>query len=157
LLEARGVEQDTFRAEAVSGAGAKEVGVAGSLAVNVVHNTTEATLDATARLTYGLGAVTLTAQEASQGTATARPTEDGTTGSEVGVGASVAVHVAHNTTRAEVESGARLIGPATPNLRLNRVNLSAASTDAVDTLALGGTGATQAGNVAVTPVVAVTV
>src|SRR6185436_15598219 len=80
---------NAFSANATSGAGAKDVGVAGALGLLVVRNETEAVLQAGARVTLNGGALRLLAGNASTHTAGSRPREGGASGSDAGIGASV--------------------------------------------------------------------
>ena len=147
----------TFSAEAKSGAGASNVGVAGALAVGVLGTKTAATLqgdkDASglgAKVAGAGGTVTVEAENRTSSTVSAaadvKPGSDKAS-SKVGVGASVGVNVSLNTTTAEVEDMARLTGAGA-------VGINAAAEHAVSTTAQGGS---AGASVAVTPVVAVSI
>ena len=71
---------DTLGAKATSGAGATDVGVAGSLAINVVSDTTAVTIATGASATVTpSGPVSLTAQNTTADSADAEPTGEGAT------------------------------------------------------------------------------
>ncbi|MCK9231126.1 MAG: hypothetical protein M0P18_10660, partial [Syntrophales bacterium] len=131
-----------FRAEAESGAGASKVGVAGSLALNIITNHTEALIKSGAKVAAGNGDIMLNAVNIQGNAATAAAK---VSGGDVGVGASVALNVLPvNITRAEIEDTAILTGG-------NNLTLSASSDHAVLTTAKAG----AAGGTAISPVVAV--
>jgi hypothetical protein len=97
---------NAFGAEAYSGAGTTGVGVAGALALNAVtSNQDKAALVPGANAALG-GTMTLQATNSSQNTATASGLGLGW----LGIGASVAMNVADNRSRAAVESGATVSG-----------------------------------------------
>ncbi|NER24473.1 MAG: DUF4347 domain-containing protein [Symploca sp. SIO1C2] len=98
-----------FSTEAISGAGDTNVGVAGSLALNLVNNNqSQALLKDGVTLNEDGANINLTAENKAIYTAKALPKPEDNNSSKVGVGASVAVNVANNQTRAEVEDGANL-------------------------------------------------
>ncbi len=145
MTDVSGDTTQTFKAEATSGAGATDTGVAGSLAINIVNNTSEAIIESGTSVTVNGGDIQLTAVNQSEHTVNAKPTTaGGATGSDVGVGASVALSITENTTRAEIEDTVQLHG--TPdNLSLtataNHTLATAASTGAESQ---GGTGVSAA-------------
>jgi hypothetical protein len=101
----------TYAATATSGGGGTEVGVAGSLALNVALIDTHAELQADSSLNAGGGDVTLTGTAVTSSTVTAVPTEaGGATGSDIGVGASIGINVVQMDTTALVGDGAALRG-----------------------------------------------
>ncbi len=123
-----------FTAEAYSGAGATDVGVAGALAINqVTTNHSNASIKAGSTLNANGATVTSNAENHTQNTAIARPqtNENGGQASDVGVGASVAVNVSKSSTRAEVEDNATLQA-------VNSLNLDADSQQTVTTSAQAG-------------------
>ena len=111
----------TFRAEAVSGASGGEVGVAGSLAVQYASTNTQAVigLDHDAKsspngavsLTLGGEDVIIKAQNLTETTVSAKPAGIAS-GSDTGVGASVAVNISLNHTEAQIENGETFSGSA---------------------------------------------
>jgi hypothetical protein len=116
------VRADTYLAKATSGAGASKVGVAGALALNLVDTESAARLAGSAGVAVtGGGAVTLTADNRSGVTATALPTEAGTSGSKVGVGVSAAINVVANRAIAELGDNAALTGTGARTLSANGV------------------------------------
>lgn len=99
---------NTIAAEAKSGAGASNVGIAASLALNLSDTSSKALIKSGAGVDAG-GAVTLTAEDDSKNTATAAPTTDGgATGGKVGIGASVALNLITSVSQAQVASNAGL-------------------------------------------------
>jgi len=146
-------ESNDFGAEAISGAGASEVGVAGALAVNVGVATNAAYLEGdedqdgqTAQIDAGDDDVTITAQGAS--TSDVKATADvSADGGKAGVGVSLGLNVMVNTTTAEVQDRVELTGVDDLSLE--------ASADHEDHLTVKG-GAAGA-KVSVTPVVGVNV
>ncbi|MFA5028798.1 MAG: hypothetical protein WC713_13085, partial [Candidatus Methylomirabilota bacterium] len=132
----------SFRADAQSGAGASKVGVAGSLAINIVTNHTEALIQSGATVAAGSGDVVLRAVNTENDSAKAASK---VSGGDVGVGASIALNVlAVNVTRAEIEDTAVLTGG-------NDLTLTADSHHSVWTTVKAG----AAGGTAVSPAVAV--
>jgi filamentous hemagglutinin family protein len=141
---------------AISGAGASNVGVAGALGTNVLVNTTRAILQgdkdnsgAGAAIDTGGGDVLVQAANVSESRVTSGASvkpASGATPASVGVGASVGVNVAVNTTLSEIEDGARISGA-------HDLELMATGNHTANTSVTGGA---AGGNVAVTPVVAVT-
>ncbi len=99
----------SFDTKAVSGAGASNVGIAGSLAVNAVDSATGAALGSAAVVTLagGSGNVALVATNNTASNASAKPGGP-VTGDKVGIGASVAVNVVGTRTTAELANGAQL-------------------------------------------------
>jgi filamentous hemagglutinin family protein len=148
-----------FGADAKSGAGANNVGVAGALAVNTVVNTTVATIEGdkdssgaganvNATTAGGAGDVLVEAQSATKSTvasgADVKMEGDKAT---VGVGASVGLNVAVNTTVAEIADAAVLSGG-------NDLELNAKADHVMSTTVTGGAAGAK---VAITPVAAVSI
>ena len=143
--------QHSFSASSLSGAGGGNIGVAGSLAVNVGGSNTTAGLNDTARLNMvGDGAVKLEARSSSDNKAEAKPKDAGAAGSKTGFGASVAINVVDETTQALAEGQPSCRAPATSRSAAN-------SKSAITTEAEGGAEAKGKDGTSVTPVVAVTV
>jgi len=139
-------ETSEFNADATSGAGASGVGVAGALALNVGNASSEAVIASAATVTVTDTAdVIINAENNSASTVKAKSIQEGED-AKVGVGASVALNIAVNDTRAEIENDAEVTGA-------NSISLSASSESAATTEAEAG----SAGGVAVSPVVALTV
>ena len=142
-------------AEAKSGAGAGNVGVAGSLAANVVVNTTVASIEGdengngtVTSVAAGSGDVLVEAGNASSSTVSTSADVKGTDDSaKVGVGASVGVNVAVNTTVSEIGDGAILTGG-------RDLDLKATADHAMNTSVAGGAAGAK---VSVTPVAAVSI
>ncbi|MDE1954408.1 MAG: leukotoxin LktA family filamentous adhesin, partial [Betaproteobacteria bacterium] len=89
-----GVAGNAFSAQAVSGAGASNVGVAGSLATDLLDSEAEARVKSgTLSLTGGSGAVQLSSDDLSSSTVAALPEGAGASGGKVGVGASVGLNI----------------------------------------------------------------
>lgn len=134
-----------FETMAVSGAGAADVGAAGSFALNVVDVDTAALLGGSATVDAGGGSVLLQADSAVVSSASATPADGGATGETVGIGASVAINVGSASTRAELGNGAALDGA-------DDVSLLASGEYETSSEAEAG----SEGGVGLTPVVAVT-
>ena len=139
--------EDLYSAQATSGAGASKVGLAGSLAVNVIHSDSSATVTGAADVTIGGGAVNLGAADLMSADATASPTGKGASGGKLGVGASVALNTITENSQASIDDGATLNGT------LGSLNVAANSlTDTSSTAQAGA-----AGGVAVDAVVAMSI
>ncbi len=148
-----------FGADAKSGAGANNVGVAGALAVNTVVNTTVAAIEGdkdtsgaganvNATTAGGAGDVLVAAQSATKSTVVsgADVKMEGDK-ANVGVGASVGLNVAVNTTVAEVGDAAVVAGG-------NNLELNAKADHVMSTTVTGGAAGAK---VAITPVAAVSI
>src|SRR6185295_3941118 len=143
--------QHEFYARAKSGAGAGDVGIAGSVAINIVNLQTSAVIPSGATIDANGGNVSIAAASDSSTSTSALPAEapgDGTvsgvTGAgSVGVGASVAVAIMDDVTLAGIETDL----PAVQNLTVSATTQNLMTTDAK-------TGA-SADEVAVAPGVAI--
>ena len=143
-----------FTTTAVSGAGASNVGVAGSIAVNVLDLSSTAAVNGGSLITIaggGSGNVSLVAENLTASSASATPSGSGASGSSVGIGAAVAVNVVSNRAIAQLSDNAGLAGVT--NTSLNDVTVKATGADTVTTQAEAG----AAGGVAITPVAAINV
>ena len=136
---------NTFKAEATSGAGASGVGVAGALAINSIDTSVRAFVDSGAAIDLNAGTINLTATSTTKSVADAKPKEDGVTGESLGLGASVAMNLVENLTEAMVETNANVSGGTA-------VNLVATGDHTLETKAT----MSASGGTAVTPVVAMT-
>src|SRR6185437_3452629 len=134
----------TYGAASVAGAGQGKISVAGSVAIAIVNQATQAELAGAVTLTGG--DVTVTAASKATSTVSAEPTPGGVTATNVGVGASVALNLITDTTTATLDDGISLTGAA--NVTLNATAGDAAITEAK----MGATG----GKVDIAPAVAVT-
>ncbi len=128
---------NVYGAVAISGAGAGDIGVAGSVAVNIVNNSTEALIGTGAAVDAGGGDVSVTALNNATDTTLAQPA-GAATGSTLGIGASLALNVINETTEAEIQDSAAVTNPG-------NVTVTAASAQTI--LAWGQNGA--AGGVAI--------
>jgi hypothetical protein len=137
-LQAAGAGTDEFVATATSGAGGSKVGIAGSVALNIVTLDTTARIAGGATVAAGAGASTIAAANVVSATAKAEPSDEGVTGGKVGVGASFAMNLITTTTTAELQDGATMTGGT-------GLAVSAAST--LDTVTEASAGA--AGGIAV--------
>ena len=147
LMTDTGDTTHDFAAEASSGGGSGKVGIAGSLALNIVDNSSTAIVASGAVVNAGAGDVRLAAENNSTYTVRALPAEDALgSGEKVGIGASVAVNVAANESRAELANGATLSGG-------HHVDVLADAEHVIVTEAEAG----SEGGVSVTPVAAVSV
>ena len=152
-------QTSTYDVEATSGAGGGKVGVAGSLAVNTVVNTAAATLAGADSLTSQAAAsvdagssttpgdVSLTASSTTSSTvkADAKVTVSGSS-AEVGVGASVGMNIAVNTTTAEIDKNVVLTDAG-------NLTLGATASHTLDTEVSGGAAGAK---ISITPTAAVT-
>lgn len=137
-LQAAGAATDNFLASATSGAGGSKVGIAGSVALNIVTLNTTARVAGGAAVLLGAGASTVQAANAVSATAKAIPSDEGVTGGQVGVGASFAMNLITTTTVAEVQNGATLTAGT---------GLAVSATSGLDTTTEAAAGA--AGGIAV--------
>ena len=135
----------TFTAHATSGAGGSSVGVAGSIAVNVVTSNTTSNAGTTNPVTVN-GDVSLTARTNHTNNAIA-DAKQASNGSTSGVGASFALNVVNETTSASLANGATLTGAKS-------LTLTANDTDATTTTADGGASA-GSGSIALSAQVAI--
>ncbi len=102
-----------------SGAGQTDIGVAGSLAINIVNNTSQALIETGASVTADndtgsvAGTVSITSLNNSTDTTSALPVPGSVaTGGEAGVGASLALNIISDTTQSELQQNAGLTGAA---------------------------------------------
>ncbi len=136
-----GTPANSFTASATSGGGGKKatVGVAGSVAINIVTDTSQALVETGASVTAGGGNVSLTSMNNAADTATAAPaTTSGASSSQVGVGGSLGLSIISDITESEVQDGASLIDAG-------GVTVTASSPHTITTTAKNG----AAGSVAV--------
>ncbi|MHB1242601.1 MAG: beta strand repeat-containing protein, partial [Gaiellaceae bacterium] len=121
LMTPGGSAAHEFEAKGVSGGGGGEIGIAGSFALNIVNLSTKAAIlsdpargppgHAATTVNAGSGDVTIQAVSDAKSDVSAIPAEDGTaTGSNVGVGASIALNLVTDTTLATIEDTAILLG-----------------------------------------------
>ena len=129
----------SFQASSTSGAGGSNVGVAGSIAVNVVVSNTTTDVEGTDPVGVNGADVSLSATSNidNQALATAKQATDG---SASGVGISVAVNVVNDTTAAGLPDDSVLNGA-------KNLTITATSTDSMTTTANGGA-STGSGTVA---------
>ena len=130
----------TFEADAKSGAGAGTVGIAGSVAIDIITiNTTALIHDDGSRgppttINANGGDVSLTAVSTSTSTVSATPKIDtGGTGDTVGIGLSVGLNIVNDTTTAALEDSSVLTGA-------HNLSLTATTTDTMSTFAKNGAG-----------------
>ena len=139
----------SFSAVATSGFGSSDVGIAGSLAINVVVDNDNAYVANGATLTLtGSPDLTIEADSNITHIATAIPSSGGGDAGSVGVGASIAINYGENATAAYVDNSAAVAGA-------NNLTMTASSQQAMYTTAQNG--AASGGGVAVTPVIAISV
>ncbi|WP_380052864.1 leukotoxin LktA family filamentous adhesin [Falsihalocynthiibacter sp. SS001] len=129
---------DEINAQATSGAGASKVGIAGSLAINTVNADTSATIGESAIVNAGTGTSSIIAEQKMNAVSKALPSSGGATGTQVGVGASVALNFINTDTYAELEDGATFTNG-------NGFNVSASTDVSTETEASAG----SAGGIAV--------
>ena len=99
-----------FGAQATSGAGGGKTGIAGSLAINVANVAADATIAADATVDAGAGDLTLTAEADSESVVKALPEGEGASGTNVGVGASVALNIVEQHAHAQIADDALITG-----------------------------------------------
>ncbi|WP_176250049.1 leukotoxin LktA family filamentous adhesin [Sulfitobacter sp. HGT1] len=105
-LQGAATPTDTIFAKATSGAGGSKVGIAGSLALNIVNVETTASISGAASVDAKTGTSSIKAEEKMLATAIAAPSDKGGAGASVGVGASVALNLITTNTTAELQDGA---------------------------------------------------
>jgi len=136
-------------ASATSGVSGTNIGVAGALALNIVSNTSEASVPSGSTVSMA-GNVTFNAQDNATETASAQPpvgAVGGVGGGALGVGASVALNIDGNTTLADLQDTAQLTGA-------NNLTFTAGSNDTVATNAVSGS---SGGAVSISPSAGITV
>ena len=139
--------KDYMEAVSTSGAGGEDVGVAGSLAINIINTNILATIEAGSTLDVNGADIALTADSKTRSRGKALP-DEGASGESLGLGASVVTHLVTNNTKASIGTGVSLAGA-------DDVTLNATGNHSIDTEAKGG--AEASGGIAITPVVAVLV
>ena len=148
-IETTAPSASTFSATSISGAGGSSVGVAGSIAVNIVASDTTADVEGTNPVITLNGAdlaLTATSKLDNSATADAKQASDGST---TGVGASFALNVVNDTTTAGLPDGSQVLGA-------KDLTLASTSTDTTTTTANGGASA-GTGSFALAAQVAITV
>ncbi|MEL6109918.1 MAG: hypothetical protein AAFU85_28235, partial [Planctomycetota bacterium] len=95
-----------LEADAESGAGDGDVGVAGSVSINLVDTTASAVIPGGATVTLSGGDLAVIAEGNTEAISSARPEDEGGSGTEVGVGASMALNRVDNMVTAEIASAA---------------------------------------------------
>ena len=139
--------ESTFKAEATSGAGGSSVGVAGSIAVNIVVSDTHTLIDGTDPVSVA-GDLTLEATSALDNQAIAKAKQEADGGREWYRQASFALNVVNDRTTAKIVDGAQLEDVGTLTLR-------ARSTDTMTTTAEGG--AASSGTIVASAQVAISI
>ncbi len=129
--------QHVFSAEAISGAGSRKTGFAGSFALNRVDNAATSQTEG-ASLHVGTGALRILATNTATHTAKATPSV-AVTGQERGIGASFAINVANNETIASAGTGTTLTSNANPSAP-PRSEIKALSNQTSVTESKGGSG-----------------
>ncbi|MBU4319151.1 MAG: DUF4347 domain-containing protein, partial [Proteobacteria bacterium] len=149
LMDSRdtGDTQHTLGAKAVSGAGAGNVGVAGSLAVDIGVTESQALVTGTAVLSANNETVSLKAENKTSTTTQATAKESATGTGGFGAGASVALNVGVNTARAEIHGNAELTDAGALSLTSSgdHVAVTTAEAGAGGATALGGAVALNVG------------
>lgn len=123
------VSTHSFRADALSGAAGKDVGVAGSLAINLASVKTSATIDSGANITLAdgadagstIGPVKLSAVSTTSNIVNALPVQlppNGDTPSD-GIGASVALNLVYDDTSASIADGVTWSGGSASSLTVS--------------------------------------
>ena len=99
---------DQFVTQATSGASGTNVGIAGSVAANIISAGSSAAISNGATVTIdtgGTGALAVTSDNEMATSATAAPVGTGASGGKVGVGASVALNTITETSSASIDNG----------------------------------------------------
>lgn len=130
--------QRDFSADAISGAGSRKTGFAGSFALNRVDNATTSKANGAA-LNVGSGGLNIHSTNTASNTAKASPSIPAT-GSDRGVGASFALNIANNDTTSLVDSSSS-IARGTGATGSPRSAILATSDQTVVTESKGGSGA----------------
>ena len=116
VRDVSGDTQNTFKTKTTAGAGGGKTGIAGSIALNIVGNRSEAVVRSTALSPTSVNAnggdVTLSASNDSATTTDALMSDGGAMGSDLGVGASFALSVVDNTSSAELADSSDLTAQA---------------------------------------------
>ena len=132
---------NAFGASATSGAAANDVGVAGSVAINIVNNTSQALIETGASVDAHGGDVSVTSLNNSTDTTSALPAPGSVaTGGTAGIGASLALNIISDTTQSEVQDGAALTnaGSVTVTAGSSQSIITWAQNGAAGAVALGG-------------------
>ncbi|MGH2998744.1 MAG: beta strand repeat-containing protein, partial [Gaiellaceae bacterium] len=137
----------TSSAHATSGAGGSKVGVAGSIAVNVVNATATGDVETTGPVTLNHGDLTLTSAGNLSSSAIADAVQK--SGNTIGIGASFALDVVNDTVDAGIPANAVLNGA-------KNLTITSTDTDSATTEADGGAGA-GTGSFALSAEVAITI
>ncbi|MDP3862396.1 MAG: hypothetical protein Q8Q63_12510, partial [Phaeovulum sp.] len=124
-------EGNSFTTSATSGAGASNVGIAGSFALNLLDTQSVARVSGAAVVTVaGGGAVSLATDNQTEATAEALPVGGGATGATVGVGASVALNILANRSVAEIADGSVVSGAGDLTLAARATHVAATKAEA---------------------------
>ncbi|RJR48541.1 MAG: calcium-binding protein, partial [Desulfobacteraceae bacterium] len=147
----------TFGADATAGAGNADIGIAGSVAINIVDLDTIASVKPGAQVTLtgtgGANDASLSATAVTASNAIAQPTTTGGAGGgSLGIGASVALNIVDAETKAEI--GGAILEEGTGHVLVqgatlagaNDLTLVAASENTVTTTAKAGASATSTGS-----------
>jgi hypothetical protein len=134
---------NVFTTHATSGAGATNIGVAGSFALNLIDTQSVARVMGGAVVTVAGGAVSLASDNGTAATASALPKDAGASGGSVGVGAGIAMNIVANRSFAELADDGVVTGAGA-------LSLSALGTHTATTTAEAG----SAGGVSLTPALA---
>ena len=113
-VEALAPASSSFAAHSVSGAGGSSIGVAGSIAVNVVVLNTTADVEESDPVDLNGADLTLTATSSVDNSATA-DAKQAADGSTTGIGASFALNVINDTTSAGLPDDSELDGDEEPD------------------------------------------
>ena len=119
-----GSPQHISQATSMAGAGDTEVGVAGSVSINLVDIRTDATIASGASVDLSGGDLTVQNASALRNLSAAAPVQEGGQGSDVGIGASFAMNRITNDARAEVENSAVVSGNVLNAQVLNEIDLT---------------------------------
>jgi len=112
MLGISGDTRHTFVTEAISGAGAKTVAIAGSVALNLIDSTTEARINSSATVggLNNVSDITVTATSNTSSASKAKPNDDGATVDTVGIGASLALNRLDHQVSAVIDNSVVFVG-----------------------------------------------
>ncbi len=146
MLDIGGDTRHTFATESISGAGAKTVAIAGSLALALIDTTTQATVKAGATVSSLISSadISITASGSTSSLSKARPNDDGVTAETVGIGGSLALNRLNHAVVATIDNTAVITGSA------RNLNVAATANHGTTTESTAGGGDTNglAGSVA---------
>ncbi len=110
MRDVSGNTTHTFSADAMPGVADGDIGIAGSVTINIVDTTTRAVVLTGATVDLANQDLVVMAAADTDSTSTAKPEDEGGGGTDVGIGGSFALNVITNLVVAEIEDGVTLTG-----------------------------------------------